>query len=82
MATVRFFASVRDRVKNESVEIPLAKPLPLRDVLAKTAAALKVDEVALINPSLLYAVNKNMEGLDFIVNNNDEVAVLPPLSGG
>ena len=82
MATIRFFASVRDKTGRDSVTIEIKSPSSVGDALKMAAAQMGVNEATLINRSLRYAVNMNIEGLDFTVNDSDEIALLPPLSGG
>lgn len=82
MAVIRFFASVRDKMGTDSVEVTLSAPVPLRDVLRLAAEGAGQDPAVLTDSRLMYAVNRDRRGLEHVVNNDDEVAVLPPLSGG
>ena len=82
MAILKFFASVKDRMGTGSMEINLPESVTLRKLMQKAAREANVDEAALLNPSLLYAVNQETTGLDAAVGDSDEIAVLPPLSGG
>lgn len=64
------------------MEVIVSAPTPLKTFLADAARAIGVDSAILTHPSLLFAINQEMQGLDAMVTNGDEVAVLPPLSGG
>lgn len=76
------FAAVREMAGLEAMDVALTEPLPLRDFLTLAAERGGVGLTVIMNKSLLYAVNGDMRGLDFPVGPSDEVAVLPPLSGG
>lgn len=82
MARLRLFAGVRERAGMDALDIALAEPLPLRDFLTLASEKAGVNLTVIMNKSLLYAVNGDMRGLDFPVGPSDEVAVLPPMSGG
>ncbi|MGK7344575.1 MAG: MoaD/ThiS family protein [Candidatus Nitrospinota bacterium M3_3B_026] len=83
MAILRFFASARERAGVEFIEVPLDRPVSVRDFLElaeqRTGASASV---FLTLGGHLFAVNQSMGGPDTTVNDGDEVAVLPPLSGG
>jgi molybdopterin converting factor small subunit len=82
MARLRLFAAVRERVGADALDVSLTAPLPLRDFLTLAAEKAGISLPIIMNKSLLYAVNGDMRGLDFPVGPSDEVAVLPPMSGG
>jgi molybdopterin converting factor small subunit len=82
MARVRLFAAVRERAGMDAFDVELATPLSLRDFLTLVAEKSGISLAVIMNKSLLYAVNGDMRGLDFTVGPSDEVAVLPPMSGG
>lgn len=82
MVTIRFFASIKDRVGSDSLKLAINGPISVKDLLVMVARDKNIDQSILTNHGLLHAVNEKMESLDFMVNDNDEVAVLPPLSGG
>lgn len=66
----------------ESTSILLDEPVTVQALLTRVATDASVDKSVLLNQSLLYAVNQRMEGPECMVNDTDELAVLPPLSGG
>ena len=82
MAKLIFFASVKDRMGRESLDLQLDGPTSLREVLLRTVKEASVDEDILINGSVIYAVNHERVKLDHEVTDNDEIAALPPMSGG
>ena len=82
MAVLRLFASIRDKAKKDSLVIPVNGTLPLEQFLVAAAKIAGVEPAVFLNPSALYAVNQNACGIDCMVTDSDEIAVLPPLSGG
>ncbi len=82
MAKLRFFASVKEKMGVDMMEMPVSNTIMVRDLLTQAAKEASVDPSVLINNSLLYAVNQEATGLDHKIEDSDEVAVLPPLSGG
>jgi molybdopterin converting factor small subunit len=66
----------------DAFDVALTAPLPLREFLTLAAQNSGISLAVIMNKSLLYAVNGDMRGLDYSVGLSDEVAVLPPLSGG
>lgn len=64
------------------MEITVEGDLSVRDILMQAVEKAGVDPVVLINNSLLFAINQETVDLDQKVVDGDEVAVLPPLSGG
>lgn len=82
MAKLRFFASVKEKMGVDIMEITVEGDLSVRDILMQAVEKAGVDPVVLINNSLLFAINQETVDLDQKVVDGDEVAVLPPLSGG
>lgn len=66
----------------EMMDLPVTSPTTVREVLLMVAEKAGMEPSVLINKSLLYAVNQESAGLDTQVTNADEVATLPPMSGG
>jgi MoaE-MoaD fusion protein len=72
---VRLFAALRERVGSGSVEIELPEGAVLGDLWPKLELG---DEPA----GLLYAVNREYADRSARLSEGDEVAVIPPVSGG
>ncbi|GIS91383.1 MAG: molybdopterin synthase sulfur carrier subunit [Pseudomonadota bacterium] len=72
---VRFFASLRERLGLERTEI---QPDGISDVRSvwQAVSDLPLDE------ELLVAVNRNYASLEQAVEDGDEVAFFPPVTGG
>lgn len=77
--TVRLFAAARDAARRDEVRLELADGARAADVLAALAALPDVGAVA--RRSRL-AVNQGFARPDDPVRPDDEVALIPPVSGG
>ena len=73
--TVRFFASLRDRVGLESIEIDVDDLDNVQDVWQ---ALVKQEPDARV----LAAVNARHAALDAKIRDGDEIAFFPPVTGG
>ena len=73
--TVRFFASLRDRIGRESVEIEMNGLDCVQDVW-KALARQEPDA------RVLAAINARHAALDAKIQDGDEIAFFPPVTGG
>ena len=73
--TVRYFASVRESLGRGEDRIAAAGIVSVADVWRRAVAAPPP-------PRLLAAINQQHAGLDATVNDGDEVAFFPPVTGG
>lgn len=81
--TVRYFALLREAAGHESEEVQLAGVRPsLGDLLAVLRGRSGVLDDCLRNRPLLCAVNREYAGREKILQEGDEVALFPPVSGG
>ena len=78
--TVKFFAFARDLAGVDQLSLTLPE---------RSTAAFVLEEVALQHPSFLHwkshlrlAVNCEYVSLSYLMQDNDEVAIIPPVSGG
>ena len=80
---VLFFASLRDEIGVGELELTLATPLPFEDFLDQLAAAVPAEGVpALRRRSVRVALNQTFLEGSATVRGGDEVAFLPPVTGG
>ena len=77
---VLFFGMLRDLVGKSSDEIELAEGASVRDVLSHYQSRIPRFKDSL--PALALAVNQQYAGPDAALKAGDEVAMLPPVSGG
>lgn len=74
--TVKFFASLRERVGHSEAIVDAAGPLTARDIWARVAGTQPMP------PNTLVAVNLEYTAVDRPVRDGDEVAFFPPVTGG
>ena len=77
---VLFFGVLKEIVGKPAEVIDLPEGASLRDVLARYE--LQIPRLKELLPSLALAVNQQYSGPDTKLNEGDEVALLPPVSGG
>jgi len=77
---VLFFGMLKDIVGRPADAIDLPEGASVRDVLARYQSQIPRLKESL--PSLALAVNQQYAGPDTILKSDDEVALLPPVSGG
>ena len=79
--TVRLFAMLRERAGSDSVEIELAESATVADAIAALGRDPKVGDLATRLP-LRIAVNREYAEPDAAIEPGDELAAIPPVSGG
>lgn len=75
---VRCFAAVREALGEDLVTVPLAAGATLQDL----RAVLAIRAPALAAMPLAYAKNRDYARADTVLADGDEVALIPPISGG
>lgn len=75
---VLLFASYAEAVGADSISLELPAPVRVRDVLAAVRA--RIDRE--VPPAPLMAVNAEYADLDQVLQERDEVAIIPPVAGG
>ncbi|MFT4577354.1 MAG: molybdopterin synthase sulfur carrier subunit [Nitrospinales bacterium] len=82
MITVKFFASLKEIAKKEEEQIEIQSSISmdqLSDIISKTSP--KMGEIIRDN-KIMISVNQEMADADTVIHDGDEVAFLPPFSGG
>jgi MoaE-MoaD fusion protein len=80
MITVLFFAAARDAAGASARTFDAALPMTVRelsDILCR-----EYPQLSALMPSIRFAVNQTVADHASIIADGDEVAVLPPVSGG
>ena len=77
---VRFFASLRERLRQNDIEWQLADGSTVGDLWHALCAT--HPELTLVGASISFAVNHEYVERDHTLNHGDEVALIPPVSGG
>jgi molybdopterin converting factor subunit 1 len=76
---INLFGITRDIVGNSAIEIEMSQPSEVQAVLGKLRSNFpKLQEIK----SLLVAVNSDYAEEDLLLNEKDEIALIPPVSGG
>jgi MoaE-MoaD fusion protein len=75
---VRLFASYREQAGQARLSADVPAGARVRDLQAQLSAQVP----ALTTTRGLVAVNQTYVGPDFVLHHNDEVAFIPPVSGG
>lgn len=79
---VRLFAVLRERAGRDSVEIELAEGATVAEALRALAAASEPLGEALEAMPVVMAVNRSYVGEEATLSAGDELALIPPVSGG
>jgi MoaE-MoaD fusion protein len=79
--TVRLFAILRERAGSDSIEIELPEPATVDDAFERLAAVPALTELIERMP-LRMAVNREYATATTSIAPGDELAVIPPISGG
>ncbi len=77
---IRLFATLKDRAGMERIQVSVASPATIQDLLAETAE--KFPQLAPALPTVLVSVNKAYASKQTQIQVGDEVALFPPVSGG
>ena len=78
--SVRFFARYAELAGCNSSAVNVPTPSTVADVIAKVREVFPGTQA--MPPRPLAALNRHQVKLDATVNEGDEIALLPPLSGG
>jgi len=82
MITVKFFASLKAIAEKEEEVIEVQNSISmdqLSDIISKTSP--KMGDIIRDN-KIMISVNQEMADADTVIHDGDEVAFLPPFSGG
>jgi molybdopterin synthase sulfur carrier subunit len=82
MITVKFFASLKIIAEKEEEQIEVQSSITmdqLSDIISKTSP--KMGAIIRDN-KIMISVNQEMADADTVIHDGDEVAFLPPFSGG
>lgn len=78
---IRLFAQLRERAGSDSIEAELAEGATVADALRELGSGPPLDELLARLPVRM-AVNRELVGVDTMLHSGDELALLPPVSGG
>ena len=78
--TVRFFAILRERAGVSSVELELPDGATVAAAIEKISAQHRAIGSSMERSA--FAVNRAYSARDTVLRNGDELAIIPPVSGG
>ena len=78
--TLRLFAIYRERVGQKCIEVSLQRGATVTDALT-SLGELHPATLPLM-PTTMVAVNQEYTARDHVLEPNDEIALIPPVSGG
>jgi molybdopterin synthase sulfur carrier subunit len=73
---VQFFASLREQTGKSEITLPYDKPLDIKTVWIRATDNMDIPD------NTLCAINMEYVKLDAAVNDDDEIAFFPPVTGG
>ena len=77
---LRFFASLRERLQRSDAEQTLADGATVDDLW--TALCAQYPQLGELRAAISFAVNREYVDRNHRLSDNDEVALIPPVSGG
>lgn len=78
-----FFASLRETLGVESVDLPIPEPSRVSVIITRLVAQHSPDWLEILTAeNIRIAVNQDMINDDILVSDGDEVAFFPPVTGG
>ncbi|WP_164084684.1 MoaD/ThiS family protein [Alteromonas flava] len=80
--TVKFFAFFREQLGISAIDVECAQNSRVQDVLNRLYQDFPRLAEMVKSQNTLCAVNHQLVGLEHALNNGDEVAFLPPVTGG
>jgi MoaE-MoaD fusion protein len=82
MVTIRLFAKFKELARQEILTLPLERPLPMKQFIEKLSSTLPEMVTLVKEKRAVIAVNQEAAEEETMVRDGDEVAVMPPFSGG
>ena len=77
---VRFFASVREKLRRSEATCSVPAGTTVRELLEQLCG--EYPALSVVRKSLSIAVNREYVDAGHVLADNDEVALIPPVSGG
>lgn len=82
MIKILFFASLREVLGVDQIDMPVDSPLSLEQLRLKIIDLHPAWKSELCKKNLLMSINKHFAKSHSLVNPDDEVAFFPPVTGG
>lgn len=75
---IKVFAGIKEKVDASTIEIPVGDSITVDDLKER----IFIDYPELDGEVFQVAVNETFEKNDFVIKEGDDVALIPPVSGG
>ena len=82
MITIKFFATIKQKIGRELIEITIDQPMSIGSVIKTLESDIPEIGKTIADTRSLVAVNHEFATTDTIVKDGDEIAFIPPMSGG
>ena len=82
MITVKYFANLKQMAGKDEEQFDLGKEATLDQVWNAISQTLPQIATLIKEKKVMVAVNYDVVSLDAVVHDGDEIALLPPFSGG
>ena len=82
MITVKFFASLKQKIGRSELTLDIRAPATVAEVIKRLESDMPELERAISETKSAVAVNHEFGSDETIVNDGDELAFIPPMSGG
>jgi molybdopterin converting factor subunit 1 len=82
MVSVRLFAGFREKIDRDRVEIPVSSETTLSEFIEILGGNFPEIGEIIKNNQATIAVNHEIVEMDHPINDEDEIALFPPVSGG
>ncbi len=82
MITIKYFANLREVAGKESDELTVSDGMKLKDLCLQLENSQSQIVEMIRQKNVMVAINQEMATMDSAIKDGDEVAFLPPFSGG
>lgn len=82
MVIVKFFAVLKHLVGKDELSLDIEKGTSLDQLLEKLVCDLPPLKEVVNEGKILISVNQEVVDKDYLINDGDEIAFLPPFAGG
>ena len=82
MITIKYFASLREVTGKESDELTISDCMKLQELCLQLEKSQPEIVEMIRQKNVMVAINQEMATMDSLIRDGDEIALLPPFSGG
>ncbi len=82
MIKVLYFATIKEKLGTESETVPYQEGMTLAQLLSELSGKHPGMGELTASKRFLYAINQEVSEPESLLKDGDEIAILPPLSGG